>query len=106
MRIRDPFAIEHEIEQEKAATLGRVGDRLEAALEALGAAERELSQRPGDGVLRDLRDQQLEQAAEWLWYLVVQREAVGMTSHDALFEAYGVPAQVRRRMGPRKRGRS
>ncbi len=101
---RDPFAdpIEYEIQQEKAATLGRVTDKLEAALAALAAVERELAQAPSEA-LHQLHGQLLGEAAEWLWYAVVQREAIGLTSHDALFETYRVPAPVRRRMGPRRR---
>jgi hypothetical protein len=44
-----------------------------------------------------------EEAAEWLWYVVVQREAMGMTSHHALFETYRVPPLLRRLMGPRRK---
>jgi hypothetical protein len=101
---RDPFAnpIDYEIQQEKAATLARMAEKLEAALAALATVERELGQTPAD-VLQALRAKLLEEAAEWLWYLVIQREAVGLTSHDALFEAYRIPPAVRRRMGPRRR---
>ena len=91
---RDPDAnpIDYEIIEEKAATLGRVTARLEATLAALEAAE--------DPALRaSLR----EEAAEWLWYVVVQREAIGVTHHDALFEAYRIPPAIRRIMGPRRK---
>ena len=101
---RDPYAnpIDYEIQQEKVATLVRTTDRLEAVLAALAAAERDLAQRPSEA-LQALRTTLLEQAAEWLWYAVVQREAIGLTSHDALYETYRVPTAVRRRMGPRRR---
>src|SRR6185436_8134293 len=86
---RDPYAnpIDYEILQEKAATLARTSEKLEAALAALAAVERQLAEAPGEE-LQGVRAQLLEQAAEWLWYAVVQREAVGLTSHDALFETY------------------
>jgi hypothetical protein len=102
---RDPWAnpIDYEIQGEKAATLGRVADKLQAALAALAAAEGA----PAGTAENDLAHARLlEEAAEWLWYLVVQREAIGLTSHDALFETYRVPPLVRRRMGPRRRRRS
>ena len=105
MRPRDPYAnpIDYEIQQEKAATLGRMSDKLQAVLAALADTERALARTPGDNVLGERRGRLLEEAAEWVWYLVVQREAIGLTSHDALFETYRVPTLVRRRMGPRRR---
>ena len=103
---RDPFAdpIDYEIIEEKAATLGRVTARLEAALAALEAVEHEVaggSSPPAEALAR--RATLREEAAEWLWYVVVQREAMGVTHHDALFEVYRVPGVVRRFMGPRRK---
>ncbi len=95
--------IELEIVEEKAGTLARVAERLEASLRALEAIEQRLAGAPGDGAALALREELLGEAAEWLWFLVVQREVVGATSHDALFEVYRIPAAVRRRMGPRRR---
>jgi hypothetical protein len=104
---RDPYAnpIDYEIQQEKAATLARTTEKLEASLAALATAERELAQAPSEA-LEALRARLLEEAAERLWYTVVQREAMGLTSHDALFETCRVPPLVRRRMGPRRRRHS
>lgn len=45
-------------------------------------------------------DQLEAEAAQALWYLVIQREALGLRSHTNLFELYAVRANVRRRMGP------
>jgi hypothetical protein len=103
---RDPFAspIDYEILEEKAATLARVTARLEAALAALEALDGEIAraEAPSAETLAQ-RANLLEEAAQWLWYVVIQREAVGVTSHDALFEAYRIPPQVRRLMGPKRR---
>jgi hypothetical protein len=91
-------AIELELLEEKAATLARAAERLEAALAALAAAETDPAATPG-------RAELIEEAAEALWFVVVQREAIGLTAHDEVFRIYGVPERVRRFMGPRRRGR-
>jgi hypothetical protein len=91
-------AIELELLEEKAATLARAAEKLEAALAALAAAETDPAATPGAAEL-------IEEAAEALWFVVVQREAIGLTAHDEVFRIYGVPDRVRRFMGPRRRGR-
>jgi hypothetical protein len=102
---RDPFVnpIEYEILEEKAATLGRVAARMEATLAALAALEQEMADGPAPPEVVARRASLREEAAEWLWYVVVQREAMGMTSHHALFETYRVPPLLRRLMGPRRK---
>jgi LmbE family N-acetylglucosaminyl deacetylase len=103
---RDPLEpIDYEIIEEKAATLARVAERLEAKLAALEAVEREMGPQPSAEALAR-RATLREEAAEWLWYLVVQREAVGVTHHDAVFETYRVPGEIRRLMGPRRKARA
>jgi hypothetical protein len=97
-------ALEYEIRQEQAASLGRCGRQLEAALEALAAAERALAEH-GSVQAAEAREERLQEAAERLWYFTVQREALGLNRHDELYECYGVPELVCRRMGPRPRRR-
>jgi hypothetical protein len=83
--------VEREIVQEKAATLGRAGERLEAALavaRALGEAlddEREPGRR---AVLLREYEAARRQAASARLMLLIQREAVGLRHHrdvDRLF---------------------
>ena len=95
-------SLQHELLGEKASCLGRVTQRLEAALTALAGADEPGCTEPGDLIIAR-RQLLLEEAAEWLWYVVVQREAMGLVNHRPLFELYAVPAEVRRRMGPRQR---
>ncbi|HEX2255292.1 MAG TPA: DUF6665 family protein [Afifellaceae bacterium] len=96
-------ALEHEVQQEKVATLSRLGRRLEQALAALAdceAAGRETQDGPdGD------RESLLAEAGEALWHFVVQREAMGLRNTEQALKAYGVPQAVRLRMGaaPRRR---
>jgi hypothetical protein len=95
--------LDYEIAQEKAASLGRMGRRLEAALAALAAfdaAPRDAATAAGpDG--KGSRPALVAEAAEALWMLAVQREAVGLCSFSALLRDYAVPAEVADRMGPR-----
>jgi hypothetical protein len=106
---RDPYAspIDYEILEEKAATLARVTARFEATLAALEALEGEIAavKSPSAEILAQ-RANLIGEAAQWLWYVVIQREAVGVTSHDALFEAYCIPPAVRRCMGPKRQSRT
>ena len=85
--------IQDEINSEKAAALSRIAGTLEALLaelariaaEAAAAAERERERKVARH--REVR----EQALRYRWYLEVQREAVGLTRHEALDEMYPVP---------------
>ncbi len=83
--------IEQELAGERAGALAR-------AFEALEQALRDLEEAAGP------REHLLAEACERLWFLVVQREAVGLTRHQVLFEVLRVPPEVRRFMGPRRGG--
>lgn len=91
-----PFraSLDYEIAQEKAAALGRVGRRLEAALAALAAFDS--ASPPGPPSARDAL---VAEAAEALWLVAVQREALGLSSVAALLRDYAVPPEVAARMG-------
>ncbi|HSM91980.1 MAG TPA: DUF6665 family protein [Anaeromyxobacteraceae bacterium] len=83
-------SIVREIQSEKAATLARAARGLERALAELEAAPPER------------RPEAFAEAAERLWCVVVQREAMGVLRHETLYETYRVPREVRLRMGPRR----
>ena len=83
--------IEEEIAREKAATLGRAGERLEAALAevaALGAAiDRETDPERRAALVREYEAAR-RHAASARHTLVIQREAIGLRHHrdvDRLF---------------------
>jgi hypothetical protein len=89
-------AIEKEILGERAGALARAVDALERALlELSSAAHGRREHRLGEYLL--------EEACERLWFVVVQREAIGLTRHEVLYEVLRVPTEVRRAMGPRLR---
>lgn len=83
-------AIVREIQSERAATLARAARGLERALAELEAAPPER------------RADAFAEAAERLWCVVVQREAMGLLRHETLYETYRVPRDVRLYMGPRR----
>lgn len=90
----DPLA--YEIEAEKAASLGRVAARMEAAVAALRTFD------DGQRAPGVRRDDLVAEAAEWVWYYVVQREALGWHDHTEAMRLYGVPPELLARMGPRR----
>jgi hypothetical protein len=90
-------ALDYEIAQEKAATLGRLGRGLEAALAALNAFD----QVPREMTIEARRERRMrvEEAGHALWLFVVQREALGLRDARTLMRDYRVPAEVFNRMG-------
>ncbi len=106
-RIRPTFAgpggvdlLEYELVQEKAATLGRIGRRLQDALAALAEHDR------AGNADATQRDELVASAGEALWYYVIQREVCGLRDSEAVMRHLGVPREVRLRMGytPRRKG--
>ena len=95
--------IEKELWAERATTLSRVTARLETALNEYQTFLRQKPEGGGDtSALRATHDQLEALAAEALWHLVIQREALGLRSHSDLMEIYAVPSNLRRKMGPRR----
>lgn len=90
--------LQHEVLEEKVATLSRLGRRLEQALERLAAFE---EAEAGGGWHRAAgeRERLLSEAGEALWHLVIQREAMGLRNTEQALKIYEVPQAVRLRMG-------
>jgi hypothetical protein len=82
-------AFRHEIVEEQAAALGRMGRKAEAALAALKAHE-------GEG-----RAQVLKAAADAVWCFLVQREVLGLRDRAAIVAQYDIPREVMVRLGAR-----
>ena len=91
-------ALQHEVMEEKAATLGRLTQTFERAFAALRAFE---AASGADVEQRRAAERQalIEKAAEALRHLVVQREACGLRNTEAMLREYGVAPAVRLRMG-------
>jgi hypothetical protein len=104
-------ALGYELAQEQAAALGRFGRALEAALAALSRHDRAETERDGGAANRPSpaapsRQRLVEQASDALWCFIVQREACGLRDQRLVFRDYGVPAEVRNRMGVSGSGRA
>jgi len=94
-------ALDYEIAREQAAALGRMGRELEKALAALAEHERTHA-----GIAAALgsprsraRAALVHKASYALWCFIVQREACGLRDARLIIREYGVPAEVRNRIG-------
>lgn len=97
----DPLsaALAHEILAEKAGTYGRLMRRLEKSLAALTTFDENHSAGPLAEDLADMRDGLLADAADALWFVIIQRDLCGF-GHTARFLAdLGVSKEVQLRMG-------
>ena len=79
----------HEILAEKAAALGRTGQRVEETLARLRDNGDDKEQRP----------RLLKQAAEAVHGYFIQRELCGLRKHDAVIREYNIPIAVLVRLG-------
>jgi hypothetical protein len=92
-------SIDDELTQEKASALGRIGRKLEAALQALADFDGSGSDDIPDEAEQLAREALVAAAALALWTLIVQREACGFSSARAVLDDYKVPPDVHRRCG-------
>jgi hypothetical protein len=88
--------VEVEIAREKAASLGRVGERLEASLARLAELRRriELARPEVRPQLARRYAEERSLAATLRYYLVVQREAIGLRRHADVDRAYPLPPAI------------
>jgi hypothetical protein len=86
-------ALDHELAQEQASALGRLGRALETALAALAEYDRTESERGA------ARAALVQQAGNALWCFIVQRESIGLRDPRPVIRDYRVPAEVQNRMG-------
>jgi hypothetical protein len=90
------LAIEVEIQKEKVSALRNLGARIESLLAELARLERELPSLQGPPRAQCVaRHKELRAEAEkQRWYLVIQREALGLRQHADLDEIYPLPPAV------------
>ena len=74
-------ALEHEIAQERASSLGAAEARVKKTLAALRAS--------GDDTATALRD-----AQQAVWAYFVQRELIGFRRHAEVIQDLGIPGEV------------
>ena len=96
----DPLAAE--IQQEKAATYLAACRKMVDALEALKAFDAANDRAARSDKLLARRLELLERAAERVYFVVVQREAMHLSGYEEFFAQYEIPGEVRKRLGPRR----
>ena len=74
-----------------------------ASLEALRAFDRVDAPSPHDGEQVTRRSQLLDDAAERVHFVLIQRDAMQLSRSETFFEDYEVPAEVTARLGRRQR---
>lgn len=81
-------AVQVEIDEERAATLGRVSRTLEAARRRHQELAQQLRSRGGDAALVAAHREARDEAEHWRWVLCVQREAIGLYDHRWVDRVY------------------
>jgi 2-polyprenyl-6-methoxyphenol hydroxylase-like FAD-dependent oxidoreductase len=89
--------LERDVAQEKAAALGRAGERLESALAEAAALARALAEARGPGERERLAadyEAARQRALAARLALVVQREAIGLRQHRILDQHFPEPPRL------------
>ena len=97
----NPLAVE--ILQEMAAAYFGACRKMVDSLEALKAFDHALASPTLENAQIRRRSELLEDAAERVYFVIIQREAMKLLGPEEFFEDYEVPAEVRARLGPRRR---
>ena len=85
-------ALAYEAAQETATALGRIGAKLESALEALRRHDETV------GANRN-RDELVQEAADAAWIMFIQRDHLGLRTDHHLLNTYKIPKEVMARVG-------
>jgi hypothetical protein len=101
MSMKSTAAIDQEIAQEKAESLGLAGRLLETALADLRSHDTSPGAPPD--TRGEIREGLVARAAYRLQNVIVQRESQGLRDPQYVFQFYGVPREVVLRLGVRTR---
>jgi hypothetical protein len=85
---------EEEIREEMASALGRIGRKLEmliADLHKLKEKAASCKDEERESVLEEYKKAHTEARLHY-WYLIIQRESIGLTNHELLPTLYHIPA--------------
>lgn len=93
--------LEYEIRAEQAASLGRIGRLLESKIAELEAVQTELVGCQGPDRQHE-RPALIEkcltlhkEAERYFWYMLVQRECMGIYHHESLRRHYPIPSALK-----------
>lgn len=95
----NPMAAEILQEAGKAYFLGC--RKMVASLEALSAFDGVVAPAASDGEQLKRRSQLLDEAAERVHFVLIQRDAMQLSRSETFYEDYGVPPEVIARLGTR-----
>jgi hypothetical protein len=87
--------LDYEIAQQKAQTLGNLGQQVEHALARLRAFDAGT----GGSATGAQRSALLDEAADRVWAFMIQRELCGLRYWEAVVKDYGIPREVLNRLG-------
>ncbi|MCI0445944.1 hypothetical protein L0152_22360 [bacterium] len=85
---------EEEIREEMASALGRIGKKLEVLIAELNKLKERAALCNDDekgNVLEEYKKIRTK-ARLYYWYLIIQRESIGLTNHELLPTLYRIPA--------------
>ena len=97
----NPLAVE--IRQEMAEAYFAACRKMVNSLEALKAFNQTLVSPTLDNAQAKRRSELLEEAAERVHFVLIQREAMNLSGYEAFFEAYEVPHEVKGQLGKSRR---
>ncbi|MCI0745293.1 MAG: hypothetical protein L0Y58_07800 [Verrucomicrobia subdivision 3 bacterium] len=97
----NPLALE--IRQETAAAHFAACRKMVDSLETLKAFDHAVPSAARDNERLTRRSELLEDAAERVYFVVIQRDAMKLSWYEEFFERYEVPDEVRMRLGARRR---
>jgi hypothetical protein len=92
-----------EIRQEMAASYFAACRKMVDSLEALKAFDRAVVSATRENGNSTRRSELLEEAAERVHFVAIQREAMQLSGYEKFFVDYEVPDEVRTRLRPRQR---
>ena len=99
----NPLAVE--IRQEMASAYFAECRKMVASLDALKEFDRSISMKESPPLTTEHsahRSNLVAVAAERVYFVLIQREAMGLYRNDVFLEDYEVPAEVRECLGPRR----
>ena len=95
-----------EIQQEAGAAYFAGCKKMVASLEALSAFDRAVGSSAPDEEQVRRRSQLVDVAAECVHFVIIQRDAMQLAWSETFLDDYGVPADVRARIGhPQRKNR-
>jgi hypothetical protein len=92
-----------EIQAETAAAYFAACRKMIDSLATLKAFDRTVASATRDSEQMARRSELLDDAAELVYFVVIQREAMKLSGYEEFFKDYSVPDEVRKRLGLKRR---